>query len=518
MSLIIQVYEYNIEDYTDTNNRYFREELLCENECGQIKSFTTPQTGSGQEKTRASCDLLQTPETVIEKKKSVNRGTYLYTRYPSKLALHHLQYFLKASPNERNTLGYTLNVIGTGLKVACSKMDELTANASVAYRNKVSEQYPDYVLTSTLNYMKYEDSYVLCIKSNKKIIALGDIHGSFHTFWRHMLRLRASGVIRHLTTMELHPDFMIVFIGDVVDRGNYSMDILLHILRMIAYNPPGSVIYNRGNHEHLLLNRDWGFQAEVETKYIEFLREADVSSYLTEDGSKYIFTGYESKLVLFLCQRFWASCPCAVVVKNTITNQQLWFSHGGIPVTSLERLIPAYYTENVKVIGLNKTDTTACLWYDFVTDPTITRKHIPGRVKLFPHDVIPFMIRNGISFVFRGHQDNYVNSFLLSSHQVSEHISGSRFDLSSDYTNNNLITVDQQPLTTDAIATIKVDDAKWLKEEGVSWRTPEGMLKVWPVLTISTSTDINRNLVKDGIIVIDMDSPRMFKLRCRSSH
>ena len=83
----------------------------------------------------------------------------------------------------------------------------------------------------------------------------GDFHGSFHTFFRLMLRLELSGI---LTNYELKEGYKMVFCGDILDRGNYALEIVTFILQLIINNP-GNVIYNRGNHEDQFTYSRYGF-------------------------------------------------------------------------------------------------------------------------------------------------------------------------------------------------------------------------------------------------------------------
>lgn len=57
-----------------------------------------------------------------------------------------------------------------------------------------------------------------------------------------------------------------VFNGDFVDRGKYSIEVfLLLLVALILY--PNSIFLNRGNHEDIILNRNFTFLNEVKEKY-----------------------------------------------------------------------------------------------------------------------------------------------------------------------------------------------------------------------------------------------------------
>ena len=57
----------------------------------------------------------------------------------------------------------------------------------------------------------------------------------------------------------------VVFLGDYVDRGPNSLEVLLGVLALKAGNPERVVVL-RGNHEDPAVNEDYGFRAELEEK------------------------------------------------------------------------------------------------------------------------------------------------------------------------------------------------------------------------------------------------------------
>ena len=80
-----------------------------------------------------------------------------------------------------------------------------------------------------------------------KVIMFGDFHGSFHTFFRLMIRLVNAGILDD--RFRLAEGYYILFCGDILDRGQYALEIVTFILNLIINND-GRVIYNRGNHEY----------------------------------------------------------------------------------------------------------------------------------------------------------------------------------------------------------------------------------------------------------------------------
>ena len=104
--------------------------------------------------------------------------------------------------------------------------------------------------------------------------SIGDVHGQFYDFM-HLLSL----------TGKPSPTHTLVFDGDLVDRGSWSVEILLTVfcykcaprIRSLDQRPcdetdastwnraglyPRSVFINRGNHETSDMNRVYGYEGE----------------------------------------------------------------------------------------------------------------------------------------------------------------------------------------------------------------------------------------------------------------
>lgn len=83
------------------------------------------------------------------------------------------------------------------------------------------------------------------------ITIVGDIHGQFYDF----LKLLETDVGGNCETTKY------VFLGDYVDRGNFSIEVLLLILAM-KLTRPKQVIILRGNHECRQLTSFFNFRTE----------------------------------------------------------------------------------------------------------------------------------------------------------------------------------------------------------------------------------------------------------------
>jgi hypothetical protein len=83
---------------------------------------------------------------------------------------------------------------------------------------------------------------------------VGDIHGNFHDLLRILIEIPRCSSNR------------VVFLGDYVDRGDYSLDCVLLLFTLKCLNPNGIVML-RGNHEFACTNQQYGFRAEVESRF-----------------------------------------------------------------------------------------------------------------------------------------------------------------------------------------------------------------------------------------------------------
>jgi hypothetical protein len=83
---------------------------------------------------------------------------------------------------------------------------------------------------------------------------VGDIHGNFHD------------ILRILATMGGLPNIPIVFLGDYVDRGSYSIEVIT-LLFALKCAHPDIFYFIRGNHEFAKVNALYGFKEECDVRY-----------------------------------------------------------------------------------------------------------------------------------------------------------------------------------------------------------------------------------------------------------
>lgn len=164
----------------------------------------------------------------------------------------------------------------------CSLFSVFT-NSSISIQNEISVSCLLTLLAKAVDVI--QDEPVL-LKLLPPIYIVGDIHGNIDA----LLRIFEKG--------GFPPKSKYCFLGDYVDRGSYSLEVIL-LLLSLKIKFPNHIFLLRGNHESPEVSMIYGFYSEIVNKY---------SSYVFD----YIQTVF-SKLPL-----------CAVV------GEEIFCVHGGI--------------------------------------------------------------------------------------------------------------------------------------------------------------------------------------------
>lgn len=144
----------------------------------------------------------------------------------------------------------------TGKKLSNAEIYRILADP-----NLISELEPEQIqvlLTSAAESLA-GIPFMVSINSTQPVMVVGDLHGNFESLEKvyNAFQLQGAGAC--------------IFLGDYVDRGDMSVEVLnfLLVLRQ-RYGP--NVVLLRGNHEDWEMNKTYGFATELEVKGLSELR------------------------------------------------------------------------------------------------------------------------------------------------------------------------------------------------------------------------------------------------------
>lgn len=492
---IIDLYEYEIYGYSSSlmaDIPFFNKiENVDKSNCGLIQTGDKKSTPVFNKNFKSSCDIISSKpfhdksKSYIADHKNIYDDVYYNTKAKSLMQLDHCY---KDMDNILETLKSGLNIVRNYL------MGKLTKN-NINNINNVN-------IPKSINDIDINDALIfnLELDLNSKVIIFGDFHGSFHTFWRHMYRLVQSDIL--LDGYQLKDGYKIVFLGDIFDRGQHALEILLFIMNLIKINNTNTecrVIYNRGNHESPEL-----YQLNNLSLKSEILAKGITNTYYNQimDILKEFFTLSPSALILH--------CP---------NNQKLWLSHGGIPLNSIQNgpinikkyLIPStvFYFKKISNIPIQ------IRWNDFYSlrDSMFNISRGGGTsvpiYNIGTDDISKFCDINGIDFIIRGHQDFPFNSYIVSKSDndtsYSKFIPGQKENdnvKENDYVFMNQFYDNEHNERNAVYGPIsRISLSKEIKNIELNGHN----IELYPVITLSTNTDINRPLVHDSFALLRFD-------------
>jgi serine/threonine-protein phosphatase PP1 catalytic subunit len=191
----------------------------------------------------------------------------------------------------------------------------------------------------------------------------GDIHGQF------------SDLIRFIELVGMPPNVKLLFLGDYVDRGNNSLEVIAFLFCLkIKY--PKHVFLIRGNHECSQVNDNYGFLEEC------------VSRYGNVDGNQIWHNVNQTFRMLPLC---------------ALINKKIFCTHGGISpnIKSFAELNCLNRNTDIPNSGI-MCDLT---WSDPKTQQSKWKESDRGVSYTFNKDALSdFKKRLNIDLVIRAHQ------------------------------------------------------------------------------------------------------------------
>lgn len=180
--------------------------------------------------------------------------------------------------------------------------NDLTDSVDDSPSKKFNESF------TTENYFKNDVVYgeKIIIPKAGKIYFVGDIHSSLHSFWTCLINMDIVNDELIITD----PNNYLIFTGDIVDRGPYSIELLYIIFNLRIKNPKQVFICN-GNHE------------DMETYYRYGMREEFVYQFEKED------INLLNQALYFL--------PSVIFAKYEDEEEWYQFSHGMLDIKNLEK-------------------------------------------------------------------------------------------------------------------------------------------------------------------------------------
>lgn len=335
--------------------------------------------------------------------------------------------------------------------------------------------------------------YNINVPDNTKIIVMGDQHGSLHSFFRIFIRLRIQGIIKQ--DFKLLQDYKIIFLGDIIDRGNFGIEIMYIILKLITVNNTGNpnnlrslnVILNRGNHEETATFHMYGFFGEITKKFPN--TSGDIIK-------KFI--------------NLYSYCPSAIILKHKKINY--WLCHGGFNIEDAVYPTHKIIVENNKCIYRDIGNNPSQIrWNDFVNVDVNSISHRTNSTyNIGTNTLSNFLLINNINFIIRGHTDNENNAMLLYTSRDEPNKMFLYLNTYENYEMSYSIFIPEKILDYG-----KINKKNYESNEEIVLIKPnlfDGTnnidslhmgITLYPVLTISNNSDIDRYQYDDSYIVIE---------------
>ncbi|AYV80403.1 MAG: calcineurin-like phosphoesterase [Harvfovirus sp.] len=505
----IELYEFKIQNYSyELSHKFTRGFQSAEDKCGMIMvDPDDPNRANGIDNNLSSCDVIETDLTNDWEKilgTSLHNGFLSNEMQHPEFSLIKDLYYEYKKFKSRSAVTELNN--DPDWKHFCTKWGVLlspTLKEIVARYLRLSTQVTANSYVQNIN-----------VDLSEKIIMIGDVHGSLHTFLRMLFRWHRFGIL-DLKTLKISHGYRIVFLGDVVDRGLFSLEIVGVIFAMLSVNNTDlmnpKIIYNRGNHEEERINLFEGFNEEIKA------RCADNVGLYNEINAVY---------------KYMPTAVILQVMRGQVCVYRYWLCHGGFDPEFLvanNRLTshiggPSSFIE-LQQETAKKYHQRLIRWSDFVNysakEPRWNDPRGMG-MEYNKYHVYQFMIINKIDFIIRGHQDNYDNNYLFATDHSTPlgEMPGLGINIGNTYvlnekTNKELVSynknISSEGRMKGPIASLVAKSSEYsVREDNIGkyyCATENNQSEVYPVLTISTNTDNQRYLQADSFALLRFDKP-----------
>lgn len=330
----------------------------------------------------------------------------------------------------------------------------------------------------------YDEHHIMVINvsMNNRFIIIGDFHGSIHSFIRILYRLQSYNIL-DMNTMMLKENYYLIFLGDIIDRGMFSVEILTTILLLLKVNKD-KVVMIAGNHEASMptINSRDGFETEIQFKY----------------NCNKLYTRFNE---------LFSKLPVAVLLHEPINKQTIWLSHGCFNANINYKLKDLDYSKISRIDFSSKKkkrdiQVNSILWSDI--------DYVPGNNRSAGDDYynqntreefLKFMKENNITGVIRGHQDNYSNSIIYYHNNMGTNYMKINDIANSGKCNEKQICYNKgndNMRTNGALARIVVSTNNYNNTDAYQ-----------PIITISTATDMKKSLIADSFGLLRFDINNM---------
>jgi len=474
----LEIYSFILNGYPkDDSKKFYTSSLksIPQDQCGYISDEDTPYTKKAViDNFRRSCDLIDgtikedTGITKSELKIEDNDNSMSFTL--DGITSNDLIKFSHIfNAKEPDVLDTTIKTIQDNIPNMKNLFDKI----------KVQE-----VFTDVENILKPEwethdqnnETYIKILRPKKEdeYVVIGDLHGSFATFIRILLRLRKMNFFD--ANCKFSENKHLIFLGDLVDRGIYGFEIIMLIFMLKKLNK-NNIHINNGNHEEKDINTRYGLKNEINKLFGEV--SADLNSLWNKLNNIFLYN------------------HSALLIQNpNEKDKYTYLAHGGYPIkTDGSGLHTTFTAENIKLndkifIKNNEITSNMCnniRWSDFyglvptIENTTRSCSWIAGT------NLIEEIKKIGVELTIRAHQDSNYNTKLIKR--------GSDINVFTDinqiarpgmtepyicYGYTDLITIDNNKL--------KINDTSL--DDFIT------------IVTISTNTDYERNLNRDSFTIL----------------